>query len=124
MESHTEASHPAGVYLSGAALAQCLFVPYLVLAGMMAAEMSGVLSGVLLATSVLTAVAAAFLFRRRRWAWRLSSALAAGAFVTGVVVMFALPVVGALHAGGAALVLGALWAGRPALPGGTAPGSA
>jgi Kef-type K+ transport system membrane component KefB len=120
MESHTQGSHPAGVYLSGAAVAQCLVVPYLLLAGMMAAEMSGVLSGVMLAIGVLTAVATAFLFRRRRWAWQLSSALAAGALVTGVVVMFELPAIGALHVVGAALILGALWAGRPALPSGTA----
>jgi Kef-type K+ transport system membrane component KefB len=123
MDAQTEGSRHAGTFLTGAAIAQCLVVPYLLLAGTMAAEMSGVLSGVMLSIGVLTAVATAFLFRRRRWAWRVSSALAALAFVTGVVVMFELPPVGALHAIGSALILGALWAGRPALPSGSAPGS-
>jgi hypothetical protein len=117
-----EASPRPGPFLQGAAIAQLLIAPYLLLAGTMAAEMSGLLSAVLMAAGVLVAVAAVFLFRRRRWAWRLSAALAALSLVAGICASFLHPI-GAIHAVGAAAVLGALWAGRPAIPGLTAQGS-
>ncbi|MFP2927451.1 hypothetical protein ACLESO_20085 [Pyxidicoccus sp. 3LG] len=109
----------------GAALVQALMVPYLLLAGMMAAEMSGLLSAVLLASGVAVAVATLFLFRRRFWAWRLSSALAVLAFVAGVALAFVSPHwLGGIHAAGAAIILAALWAGRSAVMSQRAPGSA
>ncbi|MCP3142767.1 hypothetical protein [Pyxidicoccus xibeiensis] len=109
----------------GAALMQALVAPYLLLAGLMAAEMSAVLSAVLLASGGAVAVATLFLFRRRVWAWRLSSALAVLAFVAGGALAFMSPHwLGGIHAVGAAIILAALWAGRRAVMSQRAPSSA
>lgn len=113
-----ERSPRQGFFLTFAAVAQLLVAPYLLLAGMMAAEMSALLSAVLMPCGAAVGVAALFLFRRRRWAWRLSSVLAALALITGIVVAFLAPAwLGGIHAAGAAIVLGALWAGRTAIVG-------
>ncbi|WP_228557927.1 hypothetical protein [Myxococcus sp. AB056] len=104
-------------FIAGAAIAQSLMVPYLVLAGLMAAEVSGALSAALLLYGLTLAVATVFLFRHKRWAWRLSSALAVVAFLAGAGVAWMPPSwVGGIHALGAAAILGALFAGRPAIP--------
>ncbi|MFP2959969.1 hypothetical protein ACLEPN_19590 [Myxococcus sp. 1LA] len=105
-----------GGFITGAALAQSLTVPYLALAGLMAAEMSGVLSAALLLYGLTVAVATVFLFRRERWAWRLSCALAVVALLAGAGVAWMPPSwVGGIHALCAAAVLASLIAGRPAI---------
>lgn len=115
-ESSPQVSQRGSGFITGAAIMQALVVPYLLLAGLMAAEMSALLSTALLAHGVVVAVAAGFLFRRRPWAWRLSAALATLAFIAGAGAMVMSPVwLGGIHAAGAAVILGLLLAGRPAV---------
>ncbi|NTX40416.1 hypothetical protein HUA74_40905 [Myxococcus sp. CA051A] len=123
-ESPLQASQRGGGFITGAAIMQALVVPYLLLAGLMAAEMSALLSTALLAHGVVVAVAAGFLFRRRLWAWRLSAALATLAFLVGAGATLMPPAwVGGIHAAGAAAILGLLLAGRPAVVGARPPGA-
>jgi hypothetical protein len=125
--SHTSSPPtPRPGFLVSAAVVQSVGTLYLLISGMVAAEMSLVLSYALLALSPFSAAGTVFLFRRRRWAWYLSTALAA-LFTSGGLVLSlvdGLFVVGFIHAAAGACVLGLLWAGRTALPGGWHQGSA
>lgn len=115
-DSPAEPSPRRSGFIVGAAIAQSLVVPYLLLAGLMAAEMSGVLSAALLLFGLTVAVATVFLFRRKRWAWRLSSVLAVLAFLAGAAATWMPPSwLGGIHALAAAAVLASLFAGRPAI---------
>jgi hypothetical protein len=90
---------------------------YLLITGMVAGEMSMALSAAILAVAACSAVGTVFLFRRRRWAWYLSAAVA-GLFITAGLVLSlqeGLLWVGLIYAAAGACVLGLLWAGRASL---------
>jgi hypothetical protein len=110
---HSTARHTG--LLDATAVAQGVGTLYLFISGLVAAEMSGVLSIVLLALAVSAAVGTVFLRRRRRWAWWLSLSLAALFTLAGLAMTFFVLWVGVIHATAGALVLAALWVGRPAL---------
>jgi hypothetical protein len=111
---------PRAGFLLGAALLQIPGTLYLLISGMVAAEMSTVLSVALLALSACHAAGTIFLFRRRRWAWYLSAAVAALFTAAGLAIALqeGLLWVGLIYAVAGASVLGLLWLGREALPGG------
>jgi hypothetical protein len=119
-------SHPSPTapprtgFLFSAAVAQSVGTLYLLISGMMAGERSMALSVALLALSACSAAGAIFLFRRRHWAWYLSAAVAALFTISGLALTLldGLLWVGLIHAAAGACVLGLLWAGRAALPGG------
>ncbi len=118
--SHTS-SPPSGRagFLVSAAVIQSVGTLYLLISGMVAAEMSSALSVALLALSACSAVGTVFLFQRRRWAWYLSTSVAALFIAVGLTVTLldGLFLVGLFHAAAGACVLGLLWTGREALPG-------
>jgi hypothetical protein len=87
---------------------------YLLVCGLVAYEMSALLSVALLSYATGVIVAALFLFGCRRWAWQLSIGLSALALIGGLALSLVSPAwIGAVHAAGAVVVLGALWAIRP-----------
>jgi hypothetical protein len=113
-------------FLVSAAVVQSVGTLYLLISGMVAAEMSSALSVALLALSACSAAGTVFLFRRHRWAWFLSTALSALFIAGGLVVTLldGLAAVGLIHAAAGACVLGLLWTGRTALPSGWSQGAA
>jgi hypothetical protein len=116
--SHTSSPPaPRAGFLVSAAVVQSVGTLYLLISGMVAAEMSSVLSAALLALSACSAVGTVFLFRRHRWAWYLSTVVAALFISGGLVVSLqdGLFEVGLIHAAAGACVLGLLWAGRAAV---------
>jgi hypothetical protein len=124
MNSPTPTPAPGKGFLITSAVLQSVGLLYLILTSMVAAEVSMALSIALMVLSACAAAGTVFLFLRRRWAWYLSTTVAALLTIAGLVLTPTLLWLGLIYAVAGACILGLLWAGRAALHGGWPPDEA